>query len=183
MVLHNAPDFYQFGACFGILPCAFPAMTLDNRPSLSKDGLVVEKDFYPPAASKPWVYWWWLDGASSKEGITKYLEEMKKEGISGVFLFDAREGGPLTPKGNRFMGDPWRENFRHAVRECVLLQIEMGVDLCSRCNAGGPLVSREHAIKAIEQMIPKKRHENRRWMVILSNPTNVAVTWSRREAQ
>jgi hypothetical protein len=111
---------------------------------------LLEKDFLtPPDNAKPWTYWWWLDGASSKEGITKDLEEMKAQGISGVILFDAGEGGPLTPKGNRFLSDPWRENFRHALHECARLEIEMGMNLCSGWNAGGPWVSPEDAIKAL----------------------------------
>ena len=25
----------------------------------------------PPDSAKPWCYWWWLNGAASKEGITR----------------------------------------------------------------------------------------------------------------
>ena len=28
----------------------------------------------PPNESKPWCYWWWLNGAASKEGITRDFE-------------------------------------------------------------------------------------------------------------
>ena len=74
---------------------------------------------------------------------------MKKQGISGVLLFDAGEGGPSAPKGNRFMSEPWRANFRHAVQECARLEIEMGVNLCSGWDAGGPWVGPEDALKAL----------------------------------
>jgi hypothetical protein len=43
----------------------------------------------PPDAAKAWCYWWWLNGAASKEGITRDFEEMKKEGIAGALLFGA----------------------------------------------------------------------------------------------
>lgn len=164
-------NFLKSGLAFGIMPRALPAMSLDNKPSSSENGLLVEKDFLrPPAASKPWAYWWWLDGASSKEGITNDLEEMKKQGISGVLLFDAGEGGPLTPKGYRFMSDPWRDNFRHAVRESARLQIEMGVNLCSGWNAGGPWVGPEDAIKAL--VLTETIVEGRRaWDATLPEPT------------
>lgn len=142
--------FLRSGFAFGVTLRALPTLSLDNTLLASEGGLLDEKDFFaPPAASKPWAYWWWLDGASSKEGITKDLEEMKTQGISGVLLFDAGEGGPLAPKGYRFMSDPWRENFRHAVKESARLGIEMGVNLCSGWDAGGPWVSREDAIKAL----------------------------------
>ncbi|HOQ85522.1 MAG TPA: glycosyl hydrolase, partial [Phycisphaerae bacterium] len=47
---------------------------------------------HPPDSAKPWAYWWWLDSYATKEGITRDLEEMKRQGIAGVLLFDAGEG-------------------------------------------------------------------------------------------
>jgi len=44
----------------------------------------LEKDFKnPPASSRPWVYWFWLNGNITKEGITADLEAMKRVGIGG----------------------------------------------------------------------------------------------------
>ena len=51
----------------------------------------------PPDSVKPWAYWWWLNGNVSKQGITKDLEEMKRQGINGVLIFQA--GGGDTPAG------------------------------------------------------------------------------------
>lgn len=135
---------------FGMTLRSLSSWATDSGLRSPDGGPLMEKYFLaPPVASKPWVYWWWLDGASSKEGITRDLEEMKKQGISGVILFDAGAGGPSAPKGYRFMSDAWRENFRYAVREAARLEIEMGVNLCSGWNAGGPWVGPEDAIKAL----------------------------------
>ena len=101
----------------------------------------------PPDSSKVWVYWWWLDGAASRMGITADLEAMKQQGIGGVVLFNAGGGGALAPKGPPFMSAPWREYFRFAVREAARLGIEMAVNLCSGWNCGGPWVAEEDAIK------------------------------------
>jgi hypothetical protein len=122
----------------------------------------------PPDSSKAWVYWWWLDSAASAAGITADLETMKKQGVSGVLLFDAGLGGRDAPKGPLFMSEEWRVNFRHAVKEAARLGLEMSVNLCSGWNAGGPWVTRELAIKdfvwketiieggaAIDQAIPR----------------------------
>ena len=57
----------------------------------------------PPDAAKAWCYWWWLNGAASKEGITRDFQEMKKQGIAGALLFDAGEAGPDAPRGPKFM--------------------------------------------------------------------------------
>jgi len=101
----------------------------------------------PPDGSKAWMYWWWLDGAASRMGITADLEAMKQQGISGVVVFNAGGGGPLAPKGPPFMSAQWREYFRFAVKEAARLGIEMAVNLCSGWNCGGPWVTEEDAIK------------------------------------
>ncbi|MHC4799873.1 MAG: glycosyl hydrolase [Planctomycetota bacterium] len=110
-------------------------------------GQELEKGFSnPPDKAKPWAYWWWLDSYATKEGITKDLEEMKRQGISGVLLFDAGEGKG-SPVGPVFMSAQWRELFKHAVGEAYRLGMEMGVNLCSGWDAGGTWVTPEHAAK------------------------------------
>jgi hypothetical protein len=42
----------------------------------------------PPAAARPWVYWMWLNGNVSKEGITSHLEAMQRIGIGGAMLLN-----------------------------------------------------------------------------------------------
>ena len=38
----------------------------------------------PPASARPWVYWFWMDGNVSREGITADLEAMQRAGLGGV---------------------------------------------------------------------------------------------------
>src|SRR5205823_13272201 len=41
----------------------------------------LEADFHhPPEAAKPWVFWYWMNAAVSREGITEDLEAMKADG-------------------------------------------------------------------------------------------------------
>lgn len=103
----------------------------------------------PPDAAKPWAYWWWLDSYATREGITRDLEEMKRQGIAGVLLFDAGEGGPDAPKGPLFMSPAWRELFKHALREADRLGIVVGVNICGGWNAGGTWVTPDHAAKRL----------------------------------
>lgn len=119
-----------------------------SGPSGGPDPGALERDFlHPPDGSKPWAYWWWLDGAASAAGITADLEAMKAQGIGGVLLFDAGLGGRDAPQGPLFMSEEWRVNFRHAVREAARLGLELSVNLCSGWNAGGPWVPRDLAVK------------------------------------
>ena len=43
----------------------------------------------PPDSARPWAYWVWLNGNVTKEGITRDMEEMRRQGISGVLVFQA----------------------------------------------------------------------------------------------
>src|SRR5436190_23342023 len=46
-----------------------------------------EKNFAnPPASARPWVFWYWMNAAVSKKGITADLEAMKQVGIAGAYL-------------------------------------------------------------------------------------------------
>ena len=60
-------------------------------PLMAEDAL--RRDFLcPPDSAKAWCYWWWLNGAASKEGITRDFEEMKKQGIGGAAALRCRRG-------------------------------------------------------------------------------------------
>ncbi|MCX6573867.1 MAG: glycosyl hydrolase, partial [Candidatus Aminicenantes bacterium] len=43
----------------------------------------------PPASAKPRVWWHWMSGNITKEGIKADLEWMKRAGIAGFQNFDA----------------------------------------------------------------------------------------------
>lgn len=123
------------------------AVLAAERSSTSQDDLA--KAFRtPPREAQAWCYWWWLNGNASKEGITRDMEEMKKQGINGALLFDAGEG-PGAPRGPHFMSPAWRELYKHALHEADRCGIVLTVNLCSGWNAGGPWVTPEHAAKKI----------------------------------
>ncbi|MCD0468043.1 glycosyl hydrolase [Flavobacterium sp. ENC] len=56
-----------------------------------------ETNLFQPAieSSRPWVYWYWMQSAYSKEGITADLEAMKQAGIGGAYLMTIK--GPANP--------------------------------------------------------------------------------------
>lgn len=103
----------------------------------------------PPASARPWVYWWWLESNVSREGITRDLEAMRSAGIAGALIFDAGSSSyrdvRRTPAGPPFLGAEWRALFVHAVREAARLGLELGFNLASGWNCGGPWVPPELA--------------------------------------
>ncbi len=111
----------------------------------------LERNFIsPPREARPNVMWWWLNSYINEEGITRDLEEMKKQGIGGALIFDAAPVDRWKPKdvepapiGPPFMSERWRELFRHAIREADRLDLELGVSMTSGFNAGGPWVTPE----------------------------------------
>ena len=137
------------GAATGVLLGLDPLAVAGPPPAAAADGAdPLRRAFLdPPDDSKAWCYWWWLDGAASEAGITADLEAMKRQGISGVLVFNAGDGGPLAPKGPPFMSEPWREYFRFAVREAARLGIDMAVNLCSGWCCGGPWVTYDDVAK------------------------------------
>src|SRR5580693_2421621 len=43
----------------------------------------------PPPAARLRCYWWWLNGHTTEQTITRDLTEMKAKGYGGVLLVDA----------------------------------------------------------------------------------------------
>src|SRR5882757_1455038 len=131
------------GVMLGI-PNAFAAASTRTAHEGEMSPNPLQRDFLnPPQSAQAGVYWWWLDGAASMEGITADLESMSQQGICYALLFSAGGGGANAPKGPPFMSDEWRKYFRHAVQEAARLGIEIGVNICDGWNCGGPWVAKE----------------------------------------
>ncbi len=101
----------------------------------------------PPDSAKPWAYWWWLNGNVRKEGITKDLEEMKRQGINGVVIFQAGTGE--TPEGVQFLSPKWHELFRYALTEADRLGLSVSINLCDGWDSGGPWITQAQANKKL----------------------------------
>ncbi len=112
------------------------------------------KDFQePPRAARPYVWWHWMDGEVSLDGIRKDLEWMDAVGIAGFHQFDA--GGVNMPKAAPFkrpyLSDSWKEAFCFAVGLADSLGMEMAVASAPGWSStGGPWVSPEDAMKKLE---------------------------------
>lgn len=102
----------------------------------------------PPNWARPWVYWFWLNGNITREGITADLEAMKRVGIGGVLIMEVDQGVPLGPVP--FASDQWRALFKHAVSEAhrLGLQVNMNND-AGWCGSGGPWVTPDRAMQKL----------------------------------
>jgi hypothetical protein len=97
----------------------------------------------PPPSARPWVYWFWINGNISKEGITADLESLKRVGVGGVLWMEV--SGPWwAPDGKVVPLSPqWHEAFQWAIRECGRLGLEFDATLDFGYGSGGPHITPE----------------------------------------
>lgn len=103
----------------------------------------------PPESARPRVWWHWLSGNVSQEGITKDFEWMKRVGIAGAMMFDGNSGGvQLMPKRVTVLSPEWYANLRFAASEADRLQLEFSMAAAPGWSeTGGPWVKPEQAMK------------------------------------
>lgn len=128
---------------------AFSAETADTAA-----GLTLEQGFAtPPREARTRCFWWWLSGNVTREAITRDLEEMAAKGYGGALIFDAdnsnyKNNAPVEA-GPMFGSPAWVELFTHAVREADRLDLELGLNIQSGWNLGGPTVTPQESAKQV----------------------------------
>lgn len=112
---------------------SFPA-----KPSLTKQAL--RSGFLmPPDSAKPGVYWYFMDGNMSKEGMTRDLESMKRAGLGRLVFLEVNVGIPRGPVD--YLSEEWLDMFRHAVEESKRLGIEITLGIGPGwTGSGGPWI-------------------------------------------
>ena len=104
----------------------------------------------PPAAARPWVYWFWNNGNVTKAGITADLEAMQRAGIGGVIIMDVVErfAPPAGPAD--FMNAEWQELFCFAVSEAHRLGLEINMtNGPGWCGSSGPWITPELSMQML----------------------------------
>ncbi len=102
----------------------------------------------PPDSARPWVYWIWLNGNITSNGITADLESMQRVGLGGALIMEVDQG---TPAGQVKFGSPeWRALFQHTCAEArrLGLQINMNND-AGWCGSGGPWITPELSMQKV----------------------------------
>ena len=109
----------------------------------------LEKGFRrPPDAARPWVYWFWLNGNITSNGITADLEAMKRVGIGGALIMEVDQGAPVGPVD--FASPRWRDLFRHVHAEARRLGLEINMNDDAGWNgSGGPWIRPEESMQEI----------------------------------
>ncbi len=105
----------------------------------------------PPASARPRVWWHWMNGNITKEGITRDLEWMARVGIGGFQNFDAAlSRDQVVDKRLVYMTPEWKDAFRHATELADRLGLEQAIaGSPGWSESGGPWVRPEQAMKKL----------------------------------
>ena len=105
----------------------------------------------PPNSAKPRVWWHWMNGNITKDGIRKDLLWMKRSGIGGFQNFDASLMTPqIVAKRLTYMTPEWKEAFRYTTKLADSLNLEMAIaGSPGWSETGGPWVSPEDGMKKL----------------------------------
>ncbi len=105
----------------------------------------------PPQDARPRVWWHWMNGNITQEGIRKDLEWMKRIGLGGFQNFDASLGTPqIVDKRLIYMDEGWQEAFAYATRLSDELGLEMTIASAPGWSStGGPWVEPKDAMKKL----------------------------------
>jgi alpha-L-rhamnosidase len=104
----------------------------------------------PPDSAKPRVWWHWMNGNVSKEGIKADLEWMKRVGVGGFQNFDGggMGGRTLVPKRVDFPSPEWKDAFQYAATLADQLGLEMArASSPGWSETGGPWVQPAQSMK------------------------------------
>ncbi len=118
--------------------------------SAQNSGDALERGFQnPPDSAKPRVWWHWMNGNITKEGIKLDLEWMKRVGIGGFQNFDAALNTPqVVEKRLVYMTPEWKDAFRYAATLADQLSLEMAIaGSPGWSESGGPWVPPAQGMK------------------------------------
>ncbi|SKQ79908.1 glycosyl hydrolase [Mycobacteroides abscessus] len=113
---------------------------------------LLEQFAVPPATARPLVWWHWLNGAITPEGLGLDLEWMQRAGIGGVQIFNGavpNNNGHIRPPVT-FLSPEWRRAFAGAVTQANEADISVGVATSAGWSqTGAPFVKTADAMKKL----------------------------------
>jgi (4-O-methyl)-D-glucuronate---lignin esterase len=103
----------------------------------------------PPSSARPRVWWHWMNGNITKEGIKLDLDWMHRVGIAGYQNFDAALQTPqVVEKRLPYMTPEWKDAFKFSVDLGQQYGMEMAIaGSPGWSETGGPWVSAAEGMK------------------------------------
>ncbi len=135
---------YKWAAAAVALAAAFASAQTNATNETLKEGFV-----NPPQSAMPRVWWHWMNGNITKDGIKLDLEWMHRVGIAGFQNFDAALQTPQVVKQRlAYMTPPWQDAFSYATRLANQLGMEEAIaGSPGWSESGGPWVAPSEGMK------------------------------------
>ena len=132
-------------------PASTPAPT-EALPGQTSENAPLELRFQdPPMSARPRVWWHWMNGNVTKDGIAKDMAWMKRVGIGGLQNFDANLTTPqIVAHRLAYMTPEWKDAFRFAASEAERLGLELAIASSPGWSeTGGPWVPPADGLKKV----------------------------------
>ncbi len=128
------------------------AVVLSPSPNLSAQEAALEAQFEdPPNRARPRVWWHWMNGNITEDGIGKDMAWMKRVGIGGLQNFDAALTTPqIVPNRLVYMTPDWKKAFRFTAAEAERHGLELAIAASPGWSeTGGPWVEPRDGMKKL----------------------------------
>ncbi|MEY2943712.1 MAG: hypothetical protein RLY97_1726 [Pseudomonadota bacterium] len=131
---------------------AIPAFAdAPTAPAAAAEPTLEQQFQNPPNAARPRVWWHWMNGNITKDGIAKDFAWMQRVGIGGMQNFDANLMTPqIVDKRLVYMTPEWKDAFRFAAIEADRLGMELTIAASPGWSeTGGPWVPPADGLKKL----------------------------------
>jgi len=150
----QADRWYRSGfLLFLVLAC--PAFTLARaQASVSQSGgtdTLRDQFTNPPSSARPRVWWHWMNGNITPEGIQLDLDWMARAGLGGLTVFEGSLDTPqVVPKRLIYMTPEWKAAFNGAVDRALQHNFELVIASSPGWSeTGGPWVPPSQGMKKL----------------------------------
>jgi hypothetical protein len=135
---------------FFLLVSFFYVFKANTQPNSISD---IERHFKnPPASARPWVFWYWMHGAVSREGIRADLEAMKQVGVGGAYLMpikDTTSAITFQPTARQLTPE-WWTMVKFSMQEAKRLGLQLAMHVSDGfALAGGPWITPELSMQKL----------------------------------
>ena len=134
----------QRRACATLASVLFALTAVAQTPDALKQGFE-----NPPSSARPRVWWHWMNGNITQEGIKLDLEWMHRVGIAGFQNFDAALSTPQVVKQRlAYMTPEWKDAFKYAIETATQMGMEEAIaGSPGWSESGGPWVPPSQGMK------------------------------------
>lgn len=132
--------FNKINCVLLLFPFLYTASYSQKKQVSDKLGTIETGFVNIPDSIQTSVYWYWLSGNISKEGVVKDLEAMKKVGINRAFIGNI--GLDNVPYGRvKIFSDEWWDILHTALKTAERLNIQIGIfNAPGWSQSGGPWI-------------------------------------------